>query len=80
MITRKIKSIERKHYKGYVHNLAVEGDETYFANNILVHNCRSTLVPIFVGESEQAGNYYRNYEDKKEKIDRSIRPAEGFGA
>ena len=27
-------------------NLAVENDESYIANDIIVHNCRSTLIPI----------------------------------
>lgn len=27
-------------------NLAVERDESYVANGIVVHNCRSTLIPI----------------------------------
>lgn len=27
-------------------NLAVERDESYIANDIVVHNCRSTLIPI----------------------------------
>ena len=29
-----------------VYNLAVEGDETFTADGIIVHNCRSTIVPI----------------------------------
>ena len=27
-------------------NLAVEGDESYVANGVVVHNCRSVLIPI----------------------------------
>lgn len=45
----------------------------------LHYNCRSMLVPIFIGESEQSGNYYRDYADKLKPIDRNIRPAQGFG-
>jgi hypothetical protein len=33
------------HYNDYVYNLSVEDDETYIANGMLVHNCRSTMVP-----------------------------------
>lgn len=32
------------HYCGYVYNLSVEDDETYLANGVLVHNCRSSSV------------------------------------
>jgi SPP1 gp7 family putative phage head morphogenesis protein len=30
----------------YVYNLSVEDDETYLAEGVLVHNCRSTIVPV----------------------------------
>lgn len=33
-------------YKGNVWNLAVEEDETYLAENVIVHNCRSVLLPV----------------------------------
>lgn len=39
----KIKSISKKHYSGSVYNLSVKDDETYTANNVVVHNCRTTL-------------------------------------
>ena len=32
-------------YSGYVYNLSIEDDETYFADGFLVHNCRSTTIP-----------------------------------
>lgn len=51
-----IKKIEKIPYRGKVYNLAVEKDETYYANDILVHNCRSILVPIFSDE-EFDGNF-----------------------
>jgi len=35
-----------EYYNGYVYNLAVVDDETYLANGLLVHNCRSTTVPV----------------------------------
>lgn len=40
----KIKSIKKIPYTGKVYNLSVEEDESYVANNIIVHNC--TVVPI----------------------------------
>lgn len=33
-------------YDGWVWNLAVEGDETYLADGLVVHNCRSTIKPL----------------------------------
>jgi hypothetical protein len=29
-----------------LHNIAVEEDESYVAEGIVVHNCRSTLIPV----------------------------------
>jgi len=43
----RIKSIKRKKISHEtLHNLAVEGDESYIANGVVVHNCRSVIVPI----------------------------------
>ena len=42
----KIKSIKKEKANCKVYNLEVEGNPTYYVNNVLVHNCRSTLVPI----------------------------------
>lgn len=42
----KVTSIRRVPYSGMVYNLAVMGDESYVVNGIVVHNCRSQLVPI----------------------------------
>ena len=79
----KIKAINEISYKGNVHNIAVMGDETYFANKILVHNCRSILVAILIGESELAG-YYSDYENTFPTWGEGVppdatRPAPGFG-
>lgn len=47
----KIKSITRKKITTErLYNLAVEEDETYIANGVIVHNCRSVLIPITVYE------------------------------
>lgn len=35
-----VKSVEAFDYDGHVHNFSVEEDETYTANNIVVHNCK----------------------------------------
>jgi organic radical activating enzyme len=35
----KIKSIKKEQFKGIVHNVEVNKNNNYFANNILVHNC-----------------------------------------
>ncbi len=38
-----VTEIVEYHYKGYVYNLAVKDDETYVAEGVVVHNCRSAL-------------------------------------
>lgn len=40
----KVQKVEKKKFKGKVYNFSVDKDEMYFANNILVHNCRTRLV------------------------------------
>lgn len=43
----KIKRIIRRRVSGRpLYNLAVETDESYVSDGIVVHNCRSLLVPI----------------------------------
>ncbi len=34
------------HYSGMVYNLSVADDETYVADGFVVHNCRSTVIPV----------------------------------
>ena len=52
----KIKSIKKKPFKGHVYNLGLEGktdmEHTYYANGVLVHNCRSVWIPITREEIE----------------------------
>ena len=62
----KIKSIKKIPYKGFVHNLSVKNDETFFANNILVHNCRSVLIPITKEEIQDQSIYGATDEQNKE--------------
>jgi intein/homing endonuclease len=40
----KVKYIKKKKHKGNVYNFSVEEDESYIANNIVVHNCRTSLI------------------------------------
>ena len=48
----KIASISRKKIgTERLYNLAVKDDESYIANEIVVHNCRSMLIPITIYES-----------------------------
>jgi len=42
----RVQSIEEVDYTGNVHNFSVEQDETYVANNMIVHNCRTRSVYI----------------------------------
>ena len=44
----KIKKIERRPCNRPVYNLAVQDDESYLAENVVVHNCRSILVPVTI--------------------------------
>lgn len=46
IISTVVRQIRKTPYSGMVYNLAVEGDESYLAGGIVVHNCRSLLVPI----------------------------------
>lgn len=41
-----VKAIRKIPYSGMVYNLAVESDESYVVNGVVVHNCRSMLVPV----------------------------------
>lgn len=42
----KVLSITRREDTQPVYNLEVEGDESYVANNLVVHNCRCRWVRI----------------------------------
>lgn len=45
----RILKIERRPCTGPVYNLAVEEDESYVADGVVVHNCRSILVAVPLG-------------------------------
>lgn len=49
-------------------NLAVEEDETYIAGGVIVHNCRSILIPVTVLDQWEASK----------PLPESVRPQEGF--
>lgn len=49
-----IRSVEVD-YEGYVYNLSIEDDETYLANDIIVHNCRSLRVMLVERKYEIPG-------------------------
>ena len=67
----KIKSISKSNYKGKIYNLEVENDPTYFAENILVHNCRSLTVPITTYEVEESGGVkIDNWNQQNAKVGR----------
>ena len=46
-----IQKIKRRPCNKSVYNLAVEEDESYVANDIVVHNCRSTLIYLTVDDA-----------------------------
>lgn len=39
-------NVVEHYYDGMVYNLSIDGDETYIADSLVVHNCRSTTVPV----------------------------------
>lgn len=59
MHTEKIVSIQRIQPE-QVYNISVVADESYTANGVVVHNCRSRLVPYFgkiPGDRDFEGEY-----------------------
>lgn len=50
------KEIEVPTKKVTLYNLSVENDESYIANGFVVHNCRSTLVPVTKSFEEMSKN------------------------
>lgn len=53
--TSTIVSIVGEPYSGMVFDISVEGDETYIAGGLVVHNCRSILVPLSDEEAGEEG-------------------------
>ena len=63
-----IASLSREPCSGPVHNLAVKDDESFVADGVVVHNCRSVLVPITAIDTW----------DGKESPPPSAKPQDGF--
>lgn len=61
-----------------LYNLAVEEDESYIANNIVVHNCRSLFSSVFRGDEYEA-NWGTKSQNDKIKQEAYSSPATGFG-
>lgn len=79
-----IKSIIKKKVTGTLHNIAVEEDESYIANDLIVHNCRSILVPIMSGDNENSDSYYKGYKENIKPFGSDVpsdatQPELGFG-
>jgi site-specific DNA-cytosine methylase len=75
-----VKSVEAFDYDGPVHNFSVEEDETYTANNIIVHNCKGFSS---AGVREDGWNKEVLYSDGvKQRVDdlfdQGIRMLKGF--
>lgn len=45
-LIQRVCSIKDVEYKDYVYNLGVSQDESYTVNGVIVHNCRTQLVPV----------------------------------
>lgn len=48
----RIVAVRRNAWHGAIFNLAVAGDESYVADGVVVHNCRSTTVLVLAGWQE----------------------------
>ena len=71
----RIKSIKKHQISGEtLHNLAVEKDESYLVEGVVVHNCRSTLIPITIFEDWKADTKVRSTD-----IDKFIEEKKGDG-
>lgn len=55
-------SIEQERYESEVYNIEVDEDNTYIADGVVVHNCRSHLVPVM-----------HRYADLPPRIQRRVR-------
>lgn len=68
-----IKSIIKKKISNEkLYNLAVKDDESYVANDIVVHNCRSLLIPITKYEEYDTDTKANNGQNLDKFIDENI--------
>jgi hypothetical protein len=65
----KITKIERRSYNRPVYNLAVQDDESFYADGVAVHNCRSILIPV---------TQIDDWDGKEDKIPAGVQPMKGF--
>lgn len=84
----RIVSIKRKQITTEkLYNLAVEKDESYVANGIVVHNCRSMLTPIMIEDTTNRNSFFFNYQNRTKEFPPwgsnipagATKPAVGFG-
>lgn len=52
-MSRIVSIVRRRIVEQRLYNLAVDGDESYVANGIVVHNCKSYLVPNLKGSKKE---------------------------
>ncbi len=64
----KIKSLKKTRFKGFVYNIAVKDDESYIANQIVVHNCRTDLIPFTKIEAEETPPTVVSLDDEEAKL------------
>jgi ribosomal protein L12E/L44/L45/RPP1/RPP2 len=70
--------IADEEYNKNVYNLAVEEDETYLAEGLIVHNCRSTLVGVIQQEAEMWGSDIEVYTQAEAEAEAGVERMEGF--
>lgn len=74
----RIRSIVKKNIKEEtLWNLAVEQDESYIANGVVVHNCRSVLIPITKFEDWSADEVTNSGQDVDKFLKENVQDA-GF--
>jgi len=49
----KVGKVTRRNFSGFVYNLSVKRDESYFCNSVSVHNCRSRVVAVLESQTEK---------------------------
>ena len=60
----RVAEIQTEEYRGTVWNLAVLEDESFIAGDIIVHNCRSTTVPVLKSWEQLAGKKLPHQDDQ----------------
>jgi hypothetical protein len=69
----KVKSITKhKITDQKLYNLAVLDDESFIANGIVVHNCRSLLIPITEFEEYQIDETVETVDDEGNVVEENI--------